>query len=205
MNTKGINILIIVRDIIGMVHVSYSPWRTTVSNLITLFAKHLSRRESNLFKKKIFCRFSRNFKDSNGTEFRTLYKAYGVKFVISVSGQARKFAPVPFFTVVGSGLALLSIVSLWYLSFGIICCGIIIVLRESVFADSVGYIFTHDVTSLKIFHKVISCLSMQQTSFPWNYVRMNEQSFNNPRTFMALMHRNDSTVFGSNLCTNYAY
>ena len=71
---------------------------------------------------KIFCRFSRNFKDSNGTEFRTLYKAYGVKFVISVSGQARKFAPVPFFTVVGSGLALLSIVSLWYLSFGIICC-----------------------------------------------------------------------------------
>ncbi|XP_078337103.1 P2X purinoceptor 4-like isoform X1 [Crassostrea virginica] len=54
-------------------------------------------------------RFSRNFKDSNGTEFRTLYKAYGVKFVISVSGQARKFAPVPFFTNVGSGLALLSI------------------------------------------------------------------------------------------------
>lgn len=54
-------------------------------------------------------RYSRNFKDANGTEFRTLYKAYGIKFVISVSGQARKFAPVPFFTNVGSGLALLSI------------------------------------------------------------------------------------------------
>lgn len=57
-------------------------------------------------------RYSRNFKDANGTEFRTLYKAYGIKFVISVSGQARKFAPVPFLTNVGSGLALLSIVSL---------------------------------------------------------------------------------------------
>lgn len=54
-------------------------------------------------------RYSRNFKDANGTEFRTLYKAYGIKFVISVSGQARKFAPVPFLTNVGSGLALLSI------------------------------------------------------------------------------------------------
>lgn len=54
-------------------------------------------------------RYSRNFKDVNGTEFRTLYKAYGIKFVISVSGQARKLAPVPFFTNVGSGLALLSI------------------------------------------------------------------------------------------------
>lgn len=60
----------------------------------------------------IHFRYSRNFKDANGTEFRTLYKAYGIKFVISVSGQARKFAPVPFFTNVGSGLALLSIVSL---------------------------------------------------------------------------------------------
>lgn len=57
-------------------------------------------------------RYSRNFKDANGTEFRTLYKAYGIKFVISVSGQARKFAPVPFFTNVGSGLALLSIATI---------------------------------------------------------------------------------------------
>ncbi|XP_056008746.1 P2X purinoceptor 4-like isoform X2 [Ostrea edulis] len=54
-------------------------------------------------------RYSKNFKFENGTEYRTLYKAFGIKFVISVSGQARKFAPVPFFTNIGSGLALLSI------------------------------------------------------------------------------------------------
>ncbi|XP_061197439.1 P2X purinoceptor 4-like [Saccostrea echinata] len=54
-------------------------------------------------------RYSKNFKFENGTEYRTLYKAYGIKFVISVSGQGRKFAPVPFFTNIGSGLALLSI------------------------------------------------------------------------------------------------
>ncbi|XP_062571578.1 P2X purinoceptor 4-like [Saccostrea cucullata] len=54
-------------------------------------------------------RYSKNFKFENGTEYRTLYKAYGIKFVISVSGQGRKFAPVPFLTNIGSGLALLSI------------------------------------------------------------------------------------------------
>ena len=41
---------------------------------------------------------------------RTLVKAYGIRFVIKVTGQAGKFNIVPLATTVGSGLALLAVV-----------------------------------------------------------------------------------------------
>ena len=40
---------------------------------------------------------------------RTLYKAYGINFVVNVWGRAGKFSIIPTLTNLGAGLALLSI------------------------------------------------------------------------------------------------
>ncbi|KAL5017512.1 hypothetical protein ScPMuIL_007101 [Solemya velum] len=45
-------------------------------------------------------------------EYRTLYKAYGIKFIITVQGQAGKFSVVPLLLNIGSGLALLSVATI---------------------------------------------------------------------------------------------
>ena len=42
---------------------------------------------------------------------RTLYKAYGIRFVVSVQGQAGRFHAIPLILNISSGLALLAIVS----------------------------------------------------------------------------------------------
>ena len=56
-------------------------------------------------------RFSDKF-EVNGTTYRTLVKAYGLRFIIQVSGKAGKFNFIPFFTTVGSGIGLLSVATL---------------------------------------------------------------------------------------------
>ncbi|KAK3083670.1 hypothetical protein FSP39_001104 [Pinctada imbricata] len=56
-------------------------------------------------------RYARYYKEGD-REYRTLYKAYGIKFILSVTGQAGKFNLVPLLTNVGSGLALLSIATI---------------------------------------------------------------------------------------------
>lgn len=48
----------------------------------------------------------------NGTTYRTLVKAFGLRFIIQVSGKAGKFNFIPFFTTVGSGIGLLSVATL---------------------------------------------------------------------------------------------
>ncbi|XP_071180604.1 P2X purinoceptor 4-like isoform X1 [Mytilus edulis] len=53
-------------------------------------------------------RYAKYYKE-NDVEFRTLFKAYGIKFILSVTGEAGKFNFEPFMINVGSGLALLSI------------------------------------------------------------------------------------------------
>ena len=40
-----------------------------------------------------------------------MIKAYGIRFVIKVTGEAGKFSPVPLLLNLGSGLGLLAIVS----------------------------------------------------------------------------------------------
>lgn len=60
---------------------------------------------------EFYYRFARYYKDENGTETRTLFKAYGVKFILTLQGKAGKFSVVPLFLNIGSGLAILSIVS----------------------------------------------------------------------------------------------
>lgn len=50
---------------------------------------------------------------------RTLFKAYGIKFVIDVQGQARKFNLIPTMLNIGAGLALMSLTT--------ICCDVVLI------------------------------------------------------------------------------
>jgi len=72
-----------------------------------------------------YFRFSRYFKYENGTDYRTLFKAYGVKFVLTIQGRAGKFRIVPLVLNIGSGLALLSVVRYEYLYVSMILCTIL--------------------------------------------------------------------------------
>nr|KAG5695479.1 hypothetical protein BaRGS_011321 [Batillaria attramentaria] len=53
-------------------------------------------------------RYADHYKLGN-TSARTLYKAFGIRFVITLQGQAGKFSIFPLFTNIGAGVALLSI------------------------------------------------------------------------------------------------
>lgn len=57
-----------------------------------------------------FCRYA-NYYDVSGTASRDLYKAYGIRFVIRVTGKAGKFSIIPLLLNIGSGIGLLAIVS----------------------------------------------------------------------------------------------
>ncbi|XP_060607167.1 P2X purinoceptor 4-like isoform X2 [Ruditapes philippinarum] len=54
-------------------------------------------------------RYAKYYKDENGIETRTLYKAYGIKFILTLQGRAGKFSPVPLILNIGSGVAILSV------------------------------------------------------------------------------------------------
>uniref|UniRef100_A0A665T5M5 P2X purinoceptor n=1 Tax=Echeneis naucrates TaxID=173247 RepID=A0A665T5M5_ECHNA len=56
-------------------------------------------------------RYARYYKDQNGETYRTLYKVYGIRFDIMINGQAGKFNIIPTIIAIGSGVALLGIVS----------------------------------------------------------------------------------------------
>lgn len=45
----------------------------------------------------------------NGMDTRTLYKASGIRFFITVSGEARRFDIIRLFLLIGSGIGLLSL------------------------------------------------------------------------------------------------
>ncbi|VDI51645.1 P2X purinoceptor 4 [Mytilus galloprovincialis] len=51
-------------------------------------------------------RYAKYYKE-NDVEYRTLFKAFGIKFILSVTGEAGKFNLEPFLINVGSGLAIL--------------------------------------------------------------------------------------------------
>ncbi|XP_075760745.1 P2X purinoceptor 5 isoform X3 [Pelodiscus sinensis] len=52
-------------------------------------------------------RFAKYYKDAAGVEYRTLIKAYGIRFDVMVNGKAGKFNIIPTIINVGSGLALM--------------------------------------------------------------------------------------------------
>uniref|UniRef100_A0A665TDT5 P2X purinoceptor n=1 Tax=Echeneis naucrates TaxID=173247 RepID=A0A665TDT5_ECHNA len=56
-------------------------------------------------------RYARYYKDQNGETYRTLYKVYGIRFDIMINGQAGKFNIIPTIIAIGSGVALLGIVT----------------------------------------------------------------------------------------------
>ncbi|KAM8818307.1 P2X purinoceptor 5 isoform 1-T1 [Rhynchonycteris naso] len=54
-------------------------------------------------------RFAKYYRDEAGVEFRTLMKAYGIRFDVMVNGRAGKFSIIPTIINVGSGVALMGI------------------------------------------------------------------------------------------------
>ncbi len=52
-------------------------------------------------------RFANKFR-INGKDFRVLYKAYGLRFIINVSGTAGKFNIIPLMLTIGAGIGLMS-------------------------------------------------------------------------------------------------
>lgn len=56
-------------------------------------------------------RFAKYYRDAAGVEFRTLFKAYGIRFDVMVNGKAGKFSIIPTIINVGSGVALMGVVS----------------------------------------------------------------------------------------------
>nr|XP_060612823.1 P2X purinoceptor 5 [Anolis sagrei ordinatus] len=52
-------------------------------------------------------RFAKYYRDASGVDFRTLIKAYGIRFDVMVNGKAGKFNIIPTIINVGSGLALM--------------------------------------------------------------------------------------------------
>ena len=58
----------------------------------------------------------------------------------------------------------------------------VITVESSLFVGVYVCGFCGMFTSPITFNKVMNCLSMQQISYPQNYVPTNQQSFNNPRT-----------------------
>nr|4DW0_A Chain A, P2X purinoceptor [Danio rerio] len=56
-------------------------------------------------------RFAKYYKNSDGTETRTLIKGYGIRFDVMVFGQAGKFNIIPTLLNIGAGLALLGLVN----------------------------------------------------------------------------------------------
>ncbi|XP_041058802.1 P2X purinoceptor 4-like isoform X2 [Carcharodon carcharias] len=59
-------------------------------------------------------RFAKYFRNTNGTETRTLFKTYGIRFEIELFGHAGKFNIIPTMINIGSGLALLGMKSNYY-------------------------------------------------------------------------------------------
>ncbi|XP_064234148.1 P2X purinoceptor 5 isoform X1 [Aotus nancymaae] len=52
-------------------------------------------------------RFAKYYRDAAGVEFRTLIKAYGIRFDVMVNGKAGKFSIIPTVINLGSGVALM--------------------------------------------------------------------------------------------------
>ncbi|XP_042685927.1 P2X purinoceptor 5 isoform X3 [Centrocercus urophasianus] len=52
-------------------------------------------------------RFAKYYRDAEGIEYRTLFKAYGIRFDVMVNGKAGKFNIIPTVINIGSGLALM--------------------------------------------------------------------------------------------------
>ncbi|NXT40164.1 P2RX5 protein, partial [Pelecanoides urinatrix] len=55
----------------------------------------------------LYSRFAKYYRDAEGVDYRTLIKAYGIRFDVMVNGKAGKFNIIPTIINIGSGLALM--------------------------------------------------------------------------------------------------
>uniref|UniRef100_A0A8C3S0D2 P2X purinoceptor n=1 Tax=Chelydra serpentina TaxID=8475 RepID=A0A8C3S0D2_CHESE len=56
-------------------------------------------------------RYAKYYRD-NGTDYRTLYKVFGIRFDILVNGKAGKFDIIPTMTTIGSGIGIFGVASI---------------------------------------------------------------------------------------------
>ena len=100
--------------------------KTTETSINFSPFKAESLRVHSVFFSLLYCSFADYWTDASGLERRSLSKAYGIRFVFYVSGQAGQFSIVPFLTNIGAGLALLHVVSCtlfsWFFYFVTIFC-----------------------------------------------------------------------------------
>eukprot|EP00058_Branchiostoma_floridae_P020335 XP_002605825.1 hypothetical protein BRAFLDRAFT_84310 [Branchiostoma floridae] len=91
-------------------------------------------------------RYARYYRE-NGTDYRTLIKAYGIRFDVVVSGRAGKFNIIPLTMNIGSGLALLGVAT--------ILCDIVVLylLKKRYFYQEKKYMMVDDDDDLKLFAK----------------------------------------------------
>ncbi|XP_078410296.1 P2X purinoceptor 4-like isoform X1 [Cetorhinus maximus] len=83
-------------------------------------------------------RFAKYFRNTNGTETRTLFKTYGIRFEVELFGHAGKFNIIPTMINIGSGLALLGMAT--------ILCDIIVLyfLKKSNYYKGKKYKYVED-------------------------------------------------------------
>ncbi|CAH1232931.1 P2RX4 [Branchiostoma lanceolatum] len=91
-------------------------------------------------------RYARYYRE-NGTDYRTLIKAYGIRFDVVVSGKAGKFNIIPLTMNIGSGLALLGVAT--------ILCDIVVLylLKKRLFYQEKKYMMVDDDDDLRLFAK----------------------------------------------------
>ncbi|KAM9356691.1 P2X purinoceptor 3a [Symphorus nematophorus] len=96
-------------------NIEYCVPRYSFTRLDAPFAKNAVSKGYNF-------RFAKYFKTENGTEFRTLHKAYAIRFDVMVTGNAGKFDTIPTlinlvaaFTSVGLGTVLCDVILLNFL------------------------------------------------------------------------------------------
>ena len=63
------------------------------------------------FQNYFLYRYSDKF-EKNGTTYRTLIKAYGLRFLVEVYGKAGKFSPITLLITLGAGIGLLSVATI---------------------------------------------------------------------------------------------
>lgn len=84
-----------------------------------------------------------NYYDRSGSGSRDLYKAYGIRFVIRVTGKAGKFSVIPLLLNIGSGIGLLAIAT--------VVCDLITfyVLEKGKFYKENKYHYVDDVSKVR--------------------------------------------------------
>jgi P2X purinoceptor 4 len=87
-------------------------WNCNYDFFAKCLPKYTFRRfDSPFFATKAASGFNFRFADKfimEGKERRVLYKAYGLRFIITVTGTAGRFSIVPFMLTIGAGVGLMS-------------------------------------------------------------------------------------------------